>query len=57
MSTRDRVDTTTTVGPTTTGRVVSVFGVVRVPDSKVGLIARLDANDRNTAPTTTRSTG
>ncbi|MGE0440419.1 MAG: hypothetical protein AB7L66_16045 [Gemmatimonadales bacterium] len=49
MSTRDRVDTTATVGPTTTGRVMSLFGVVRVPDSKVGLIARLDANDRNTS--------
>jgi hypothetical protein len=44
------VDSTT--APATaqkTGQVISAFGVVKVPDSPVGLIARIDLVDPNTA--------
>ncbi|MBI4502075.1 MAG: porin [Gemmatimonadetes bacterium] len=39
-----------------TGRVVSVFGVVRVPDSKVAVLGRIDVTDPNTATPGNRQT-
>lgn len=48
MSTRDRVDTSATPVPTTSGSLISVFGVAKIPDSRVALFGRIDSNDRNT---------
>jgi len=50
MGTRDRTDTGTAVLPTVSGRLISAYGVVKVgPKSKIGLLGRFDAHDRNTA--------
>ncbi len=46
-STKDSVTGTPT--PSTTGRVISAFGVYKVPNSKVALIARVDITDPNTS--------
>jgi hypothetical protein len=45
-TTKDSLTATPT--PSVTGRVISAFGVYRVPNSKVGVIARVDIVDPNT---------
>jgi hypothetical protein len=45
-TTKDSVTGTPT--PSVTGRVISAFGVYKVPNSKVGIIARVDVTDPNT---------
>jgi len=51
-STKDSV-LATPVTPEKSGTVVSLFGTVKVPNSKVGLIARFDVIDPNTASAAT----
>jgi len=53
-TTRDSV--TTTPAPARTGRVMSVFGVYRVPNSRAALIGRVDFVDPNTATANNRQT-
>jgi hypothetical protein len=47
MRTRDRVDTTLVRQPTTKGRLISTFGVLKFPAARVALIGRFDSHDRN----------
>ena len=53
-STKDSVTGTPT--PSTTGRVISAFGVYKVPNSKVALIARVDITDPNTSAANDKQT-
>lgn len=46
-TTKDSVTGTPT--PSVTGRVITAFGVYKVPNSKIGLIARVDVVDPNTS--------
>ena len=46
-ATKDSVTATPT--PSTTGRVISAFGVFHIPSSKAALIARVDITDPNTS--------
>jgi hypothetical protein len=47
MTTRDRVDSTA-AAPTTTGSLLSIMGVYRLPQSPFALIGRFDAHDPDT---------
>jgi hypothetical protein len=47
MGTRDRVDSTLTA-PTRDGRLWSVMGVYRIPQSKFAIIGRVDGHDPDT---------
>jgi hypothetical protein len=46
-TTKDSITGTPT--PSVTGRVITAFGVYKVPNSKIGLIARVDVVDPNTS--------
>lgn len=53
-TTKDSVTGTPT--PSTTGRVITAFGVYKVPNSKVALIARVDIVDPNTSAANDKQT-
>jgi len=53
-TTKDSV--TATPLPSTTGRVISGFGVFHVPNSKVAVIARVDITDPNTSAANDKQT-
>ena len=60
-STKDSVVPAVTTPPTAatpekSGRVVSVFGVLRIPKSKFSIIGRVDATDPNTSVDNDRQT-
>lgn len=53
-TTKDSVTATPT--PSTTGRVITAFGVYKIPSSKVALIARVDVVDPNTGAANDKQT-
>jgi predicted porin len=53
-STKDSV--TATPVASTTGRVISAFGVYKVPNSKVAVMARVDITDPNTSTANNKTT-
>lgn len=53
-TTKDSVTGTPT--PSVTGRVITAFGVYKVPNSKIGLIARVDIVDPNTSAASDKQT-